>query len=76
MKESYFQPILVVQSFKISDSLMASSRLCYTYWCSPNGLPSESCPANQVCPQNCYACGGIDLSGSGWKRDYFNYGAQ
>ena len=70
MRESYFQPVLVIQSFKISDSLMASSRECHSMWCSPNGMPSQQCPANAFCPANCYACNGADTAMIGWNVDY------
>lgn len=40
MKESYSQPVLIIQSFRVNDALMSSggsSMECHTASCYPNG---------------------------------------
>lgn len=50
MKEEYSQPILLIQVFKVSDTLMASEPLACNSWiCRPNG---------ETCGAHCATCHG------------------
>ena len=68
MKKGYSQPILLVQSFKLNDTIYtASGQECHSWWCRPNGMPSLECMVN-ACLFNCYSCG--DTTGDGFGVDY------